>query len=820
MSRLVKLHSLVSSEPKNLQAVSVSALETLSALGLFCADGKLNYSRLPFTPFDVTAGSESELQVAVYGSKDDVDLPITIKSSNYYNNIVKRWQTGEISKSKISDIDEYLDNNPDNIWENSWVRFSPMLLDTFARRVLSKDLLADKKNKANGYRKDINKFINIIDGVERIRIPISYLIKLSLADIIGIQRELPVSIRQTAIRLLKHYLNDNTSPETYSFYVMRLGPEKAGGIQVAKEKSIRFLLSSLLVSYANRKFQLENTGQKAVVYFSPHPPTRQRYLNDIISDSFYRELFMSPCLSGWRMGEEKYHYMVLCHQVLSRSQLNAISKLKEAGIITNNLVSLPSTSNISLANNGTHISLGSRILSSAFQENRLTKAHEKCIGDLAIKMIEHFLPLFVGSYSAAPYRIGFADFHPEKALGFLPHELHYTHIRMLWRRWKKKAHINFLGHSLTPFGPKWLDNFISATFRLSGDFVDDFRLIDYMAALLSTDQSPSLDGRVGNSERLKHDLAEMGIFDERMAVYQLYRLREYEKMGFSGFEGRYYSLFESLRHDMTHAVNLQILISCLAFKYMAEQKLKHEMIPDNVFVESERRQIFFASAIGLPTFFVRSDTQNAFLRYVLQHTEKTRTSRRYSGYVRVYAKEYNKALLKVLRKDAADLIEMWGVDETLSDLEMRLGSPHLRSAKAKLLQGVLGESSHKKAVRMDAGEFNLAAERYYRDELRRQYLDEALGFVIEDIAAIEDNAYTLDSRLLHAVASLSKRRDIKGLCNELRKKLLSDSLSTDEIKMLVNIIMVVVLYNTTLFKNSEQGMETAVYASIHRAINW
>ncbi|MEZ0329482.1 MAG: hypothetical protein ABWK15_08015 [Dissulfuribacterales bacterium] len=818
MARLLKLHASISSEQRDFQADSVSTLEILSTLGLFLPDGKLNYSKLPFTPFDVTAGSESELQVAVYGSKDDVDLPVTIKSSNYYNNIVKRWQTGEVSKAKLSDLDEYLDNNSDNVWENSWVRFSPILLDTFTRRVLFKDLLANKKNKANGYRKDISRFIKIIDGVEMIRIPISYLIKLSLADIVGVQKELPISIRQTAIRLLKHYLNDNTSPETYSFYVMRLGPEAAGGSQVAKEKSIRFLLSSLLVSYANRKFQLEDTKQKAVVYFSPHPPIRQRYLNDIISDSFYRELFISPCLSGWQMGEEKYHYMVLCHQVLSRSRLNAISKLKEAGIINNNLVSLPNTSNISLANNGTHISLGSRILSNAFQENRVTKAHEKHLGDLAIKIIEHFLPLFVGTYSAAPYRLGFADFHPENALGFLPHELHYTHLRMLWRRWKKKAHINIFGQPVTPFGPKWLDNFIAATFRLSGDFVDDFRLIDYMAALLSTDQNPSLDGKVGNSERLKRDLAEMGVFDERMAVYQLYRLREYEKMGFSGFEGRYYSLFKSLRHDMTHAVNMQVLVSCLAFKYIAEQKLKHEMIPDSVFVESERRQIFFASAIGLPTFFVCSDTQNAFLRYILQYTEKTRSSRRYSGYIRVYAKEYNKALLKVLRKDAADLIEMWGFEEDLSDLEMRIEAPHLHSAKAKLLDGILGASSNKKAIRMEANEFNLAAERYYRNELRRQYLDEALGFVNEDIAAIEDNACALDSRLLHAVAYLSKRRNIKGLCNELRAKLLSDSLSIDEIKMLVNIILLVVLYNTALFENSEK--ESAAYASIYRAINW
>jgi len=63
---------------------------------------------------------------------------------------------------------------------------------------------------------------------------------------------------------------------------------------------------------------------------------------------------MSPCLSGWNRGEEKHRYMSLCHQPLSRSQLNAIGKLKDSGIITNNLVVLPNTSNTCLANNGTH----------------------------------------------------------------------------------------------------------------------------------------------------------------------------------------------------------------------------------------------------------------------------------------------------------------------------------------------------------------------------------------------------------------------------------------------------------------------------------
>ena len=73
------------------------------------------------------------------------------------------------------------------------------------------------------------------------------------------------------------------------------------------------------------------------------------------------------------------------------------------------------------------------------------------MGDLVVKIVEHFLPLFVGTYSAAPYRLDFVDLHPEKALGFLPHELDYTHLRMLWRRWKKKANLNIMRPVLYTF---------------------------------------------------------------------------------------------------------------------------------------------------------------------------------------------------------------------------------------------------------------------------------------------------------------------------------------------------------------------------------
>ena len=139
--------------------------------------------------------------------------------------------------------------------------------------------------------------------------------------------------RCEAERLMPHFISDNTSPETHSFYTPRITPAGGNGPSIAAETSRRMLFSQLLIMYANQRFKLIAHGQQALIYMAPHPPQRQKWLNELIPDAFYRDLFMSPCLSGWDRGEEKYAYMGLCHQVLSRSQLNAVKKLKDAGII-------------------------------------------------------------------------------------------------------------------------------------------------------------------------------------------------------------------------------------------------------------------------------------------------------------------------------------------------------------------------------------------------------------------------------------------------------------------------------------------------------
>ncbi|MDD2463338.1 MAG: hypothetical protein PHI97_05020 [Desulfobulbus sp.] len=745
---------------------------------------------LPFSSADTTVGIENEFQVAVEGNKTDVDLALTLIHSNYYQNLKARAGRGDLSPHQLAELNTFLDEGKDRTWENSWVRFPRRLLGPYAGSILKQDLLADKADPQGATRQDLDQFIFTREGEPWLRTPVSYLLKLSLAEAIGSWQPLDEtsaqSLRRIGEQLMEHLISDNSSPEITSFSLSKGENGELPGRETARETSRRFIFLQLLIQYANREFRLQQYGQTCRMYMAPNPPFRQKQLNELISDQFYRELFLNPCLSGWQKGESKKQYMGLCHRTLSRSQLNTIAKLKEAGIITNNLVVLPNTSSTSLANNGTHITLGSRILSQSFRESEGMLV-EKYFGDLVIKIVEHFLPLFVTTCSAAPYRLGFSDFHPEKVLGYLPHELDYSHLRMLWRRWKKKADLRFCGHSFTPVGPLWLDRLTSGVLRLRGDYLPDVRLIDYLVALHSVDHSPALNGQIGNHERLKTDLTEMGVFDSRMAIYLPYRMRNLGKYGFSGFEGRHYSLFPDLSKSLALAVNLQTLVTSMAYRWVIEGTITHADIPDDPCTESERRQIFFASAIGLPTVFIRANTGSQVLKRILSLVERQRPSRRYRGYIRIEVNAYQQACLKILRNEEG--CGRHGPDCTslLDSLDAMLKREEL-SAAARLTGAILGKNGRgTDPMRIKSDEFNRMAERYYRGDLCRLHLDNGLDTLVEDglrfDAACDAKAGALKQQLIGPTPTALFIR-------ETGCRLLAGEASDREIHMLIMLCLV------------------------------
>lgn len=744
----------------------------------------------PFVADDSSVGMEYEMQVAVAGSPEDVDLPISLAQSTFFRNVAKRSARGDLPAETLRRLQRFLENNPGKVWENSWVRFSEERLGAMARKVLARDLLADKSNPRSPRRGDAHRFRIAHQGRECLRLPISYLLKLALADVIDHDPLLPPALAATGEALLAHLLSDNTSPEILSFSIPVARGARIGDLAAAESGRTQ-LLCQLLIQYANTHFGLEDSGQKCLLYAAPHAPWRQKLLNSLVPDSYYRHLFISPCLSGWNRGEEKFRYMELCHRTLSRSQLNTIGKLKDAGILTRNLMVLPNTSTTCLANNGIHVSLGSRCLTALAGDpsSPLTAAVEKHVGDLVIKIVEHFLPLFINTYSAAPFRLDFADFHPERVLGFLPHELDYTHLRMLWRRWRKKAGLGLLGRSLTPFGPRRLDELLAKILGLKGDLVPDFRLIDYLVTLLSTETSPGLNGVPGNHQRLKEELGELGVFDPRMAMYLPYRQRQFAISGYAGFEGRGYSLFPSLRHEMAEAVDLQNLVTAWAYRSVIEGRVRHHDIPDQPSIESERRQIFFGRAIGLPTFFVRADSSNRFLRKILTEVMSQRHSKRYQGYLRIAQDDYNLALVRLLERDGADLIERHQLGPRLSSLKARLRGEE-PTAFDKLLRGIgLELPRRKRPLDASAEEFNGAMERYYRTSLKREQLGEALDLVSKDCRDLEAGGSPL---LRQIMAGLGEEGSAEHFLLRHKDQILAETATPEQLRPILRLTLAVI----------------------------
>ncbi len=115
-------------------------------------------SQLPFTGNDTSAGSETELQAIVIGNRNQVDLPSEIERSRFFSNLQRRTQSGDSPERRLTELREYLDDENNRAWENSWVRFARKRLSPTAEKVLNRDLLADKNAPGIGNRSDSDRF--------------------------------------------------------------------------------------------------------------------------------------------------------------------------------------------------------------------------------------------------------------------------------------------------------------------------------------------------------------------------------------------------------------------------------------------------------------------------------------------------------------------------------------------------------------------------------------------------------------------------------------------------------------------------------------
>ena len=269
---------------------------------------------------------------------------------------------------------------------------------------------------------------------------------------------------------------------------------------------------------------------------------------------------------------------------------------------------------------------------------------------------------------------------------------------------------------------------------------------------------------------------------------------------------------------MGRAADLQTLITALAYKYMA-LGTSHAHIPDAPSVESERRQIFFGAAIGIPTFFVHKNSANAFLEKILKKTAGIRPSHRYPGYLRVQAHEYRRALLQVIREDAADLIELMDLHDTLNDLELRINEPALHSAAGRLTSGILDEVGASSPLRCNAREFNSGAERYYRTTLRQRHIEEAFGFMEEDCAMLDREQGSLDEMQRKALRVILQGQDAARFVEEAAEDVLHERADIPTLKRLMNLVLLKVYRDEVAAGQPSDNQRSTLddAASVYRA---
>jgi hypothetical protein len=177
---------------------------------------------------------------------------------------------------------------------------------------------------------------------------------------------------------------------------------------------------------------------------------------------------------------------------------------------------------------------------------------------------------------------------------------------------------------------------------------------------------------------------------------------------------------------------------------------------------------------------------------ILKKTEKTRFSRRYPGYIRVYRIEYLKTLLKIIQEDGRDLIELMGLKETLSRLLHRIEDPGNNSAAGKLTRGIIGEGKVSSPMKLSGRDFNLAAEKYYREDLKRRHLQEALSVLEEDCLKMDSHTLCSDCLLREGLASILGPKRSLPFLTAVKKDLLEERLPEAELGKLICLTILTV----------------------------
>ena len=126
---------------------------------------------------------------------------------------------------------------------------------------------------------------------------------------------------------------------------------------------------------------------------------------------------------------------------------------------------------------------------------------------------------------------------------------------------------------------------------------------------------------------------------------------------------------------------------------------------------------------------------------------------------------------------------------------MRVAVTRRKRHHRRLTTGICAEAGARTPLAVTGTEFNLAAERYYRDTLRRRHLEEALDLLAEELQRLDSGRIQLDEGSREALQQLLRGKGVIEFFGPLRPQLLTDQVPEEELRTLIHLILVLVHLN-------------------------
>jgi hypothetical protein len=171
--------------------------------------------------------------------------------------------------------------------------------------------------------------------------------------------------------------------------------------------------------------------------------------------------------------------------------------------------------------------------------------------------------------------------------------------------------------------------------------------------------------------------------------------------------------------------------------------------------------------------------------------------------VRVELSEYRKALFETLLNNGAPLIEMFGIDDTMKDMWSRLNDFDEHSVYSRLMKGIIKDKQKTSPLAINSDEFNYAAEGYYRNDLKKRHMQQALLCFGDDLRMIDKSILSVNDVISKTLRFVLQDQSATQLLNNVMDDVVEERINLENLIALIHLVLVVEYIDQLGAKNEE-----------------